>query len=215
MPQGPFATTIATNPAGAGVPSRVDAQGALSFGSRHGKYYASAYGNKAGSPGSLFGCANPSGVTLSAALATTYVGLCLNNPASSGVNLALKRVKGIVIVAPAAITAIGLIVGFAAGGITVHTTALDTGILNQFVGATGAPATAAHVDSACTLVGTPHWDRWLNVGLGATANLAFSEDLDDAIILPPGAYAALGANIAGPASGFLGSFEWEELAIAA
>lgn len=212
MGQGPIGTTIAVSPTGSNVPSKMDAQGALSMGQRHGKYYSAAYGAKAGSPGALFGCANATGVALSAALATTYVGLCLSNPAASGVNLALKRVRGVITVAPAAITALGLIVGYAAGGITVHTTSLDAAIVNQFVGV-AAPATAAHVDSACTLVGTPRWDRWFGAGLGATANLAIAEDLDDAVILPPGAYAAIGANIAGPAAGFFGSFEWEELGI--
>ena len=77
----------------------------------------------------LFMGANPSGVTTSAALATTYVGLCLSNPAGNAsggkpINLLVRRVSGVVIVAPAAVLAFNLITGYAAGGVTVHTTAL-------------------------------------------------------------------------------------------
>lgn len=170
-------------------------------GQRHMPKYELAYAQ------TLFRGANPSGVTLSAALATTYVGLCLSNPAASGVNLALGMVRGQLTVAPAALTWIGLILGYAAGGITAHTTPLTP--VSSFAG-TG-PAPAAKLDSACTLVGTPAWEDWLGVTPTTTSIINFSGDYQGGLILPPGAYAAIGANIAGPASGFLASMEWEEV----
>lgn len=203
MPQGPIATNVALNPDRAAAPMQLDAQGALIQAPRHGKYFQSAISQK------LFGAANPAGVTLSAALATTYVGLCLSNPAASGVNLALKRVAGILIVAPAAYTGLGLITGYAAGGVTAHTTPITTAA-NQFL---NGAAPLAKVDAACTIVGTPRWNRWLAVSIAATGIANFAQDLDDAIVIPPGGYCAIGGNIAGPASGFLGSIEWEELPI--
>lgn len=204
MPQGPLPITIG-NAAGKGQSGSYDSQTAFSVTPRHGTYYPAA------SSKALFCGANPSGVTTSAALATTYVGLCLSNPAASGVNLAVKRASGLVIVAPAAFLAMGLITGFVAGGITVHTTALDANIVNSFVGNT--TVARAHLDSACTLVGTPLWTRWLAVNAATAGQVQFTQDIQDDLIIPPGGYLAIGTNAAGPASGFLGSLEWEELAI--
>jgi len=201
MPQNPIATTVAKGPSGSQSSALLDSQGAMSTALRHGKYYAAS---KAGVVG--IG-ANPTAVTTSAGLATTYVGCCLSNPAASGKNLIVQRVAAQQIVAPSTVTGYGLIVGFAAGGITVHTTPLT--VLSALVGASAA-ALVGLVDSACTLVGTPDWARWLAETLVATDLASFSVDVDGEIILPPGAYCAIGSTIAGPASGFQGSISWEE-----
>lgn len=153
--------------------------------------------------------ANPSAVTLSAALATTYVGLCLSNPAGNTKNLVLRRVSGLCIIAPGTFLAMGVIAGYAVGGITVHTTALTPA--SSLIGTGTAPT--GKLDSACTLVGTPVWAAWLQSNAATGGNTNFSIDLEGGIVLPPGAYAAIGANAAGPGSGFLGSMEWEEIAI--
>lgn len=172
----------------------------------HGDKYTQAYG------GALFSGANPSGVTTSAALATTYVGLCLSNPAASGKNLVVRRVAGAFIVAPATITGFNLIVGYSAAGIVTHTTALTP--RSNLIG-TGA-AGVGLLDSACTLVGSganaPLYAMVLGETPTATTSLSFNVDLEGAFVLPPGAYAAIGTTIAGPASGFQGSIEWEEVA---
>lgn len=204
MPQGPTAVaTFGQNPAGKSVPSMVDAQSAGLNTQRHGKYYQSALSAGMHSGG------NQAGAALSVGLAVTYVGLCLSNPAASGVNLAIKRVSGMLIVAPAAEDALGLITGWAAGGITAHTTPLNDKIVNGLIGS--ATASLANLDAACTLVGTPLWNRWLVAMPTASTFPTFVVDIDDAIIIPPGGYAAIGALGAGGAAGFLGSFEWEEL----
>lgn len=180
---------------------QLDPQNALWMSTRHARDYSAGYLQALGM------AANQAGAQLSAALATAYVGLCLSNPANSGKNLALLNVSGNVNVATGAPLAIGLITGFAAGGITVHTTPATVqptyvGLANPLVGL---------VDAACTLVGTPIWSRWLaevaNAGVGS-----FSQDIQGGIIVPPGGYVAVGGTVAGPAAGFLGSFVWEEVA---
>lgn len=160
----------------------------------------------------LFMGANPSGVTTSAGLATTYVGLCLSNPAGNtsggkNVNFLVRRVSGVVLVAPAAVLAYNLIVGYAAGGVTVHTTALTP--FSALIG-TG-PASTAKLDSACTLVGTPAWAMPLQSNIVSANLMSFNLDLNGAIAIPPGGYIAIGTNVAGPTSGFQGGISWEEV----
>lgn len=177
-----------------------DAQGSLIVSQYHGTKYRAAY------LGNLFSAANQASVTTSAALATTYVGLCISNPAASGKVLAVRNVTGVLGVAVAAGTFFQLIYGYAAGGITVHTTPVTPtpGYLNS------ANTPVGLVDAACTLVGTPTWGTPL-YGAGTTTSLgSFVVDLGGAIIIPPGGYLAIGTNIAGPAAGFRGGFEWGE-----
>lgn len=183
------------------TPSLFGIQQDMLMGHLHGRKYDQAYNNN------NFQAANPSGVTTSAGLATTYVGLCLSNPAGSGVNLALRKVTGSIIIAPAGILQLNLITGFLAAGVTVHTTPLT-----PFTGKIGTASITPKglVDSACTLVGTPTWTRPLTNN-AASAGLPYcNEEFDEGILLIPGAYAAIGTNVAGPASGFMGSFEWSE-----
>lgn len=205
---------------------KLGAQGDIAGSQRHGKRYWSIYGAPANTIGSVttpaqsgsnFRGSNSAGATLSAALATTYVGLCLSNPAGSTVNLVVKKVTGVIIIAPAAELALGLITGWSAAGVVIHTTAINTHIVNGYVGAATVsgsivgPASQANLDAACTIVGTPLWDRWLSCGPASTNNVTFNEDTEDDLIVPPGGYVAVGANAAGPAAGFLGTFQWEEL----
>lgn len=190
------------------APSTVGKQGDLLASYLHGEKYNQAYN------GNLFRGANAAAVTLSAALATTYVGLCLSNPAGNTKNLVVRRVSGVMIIAPANFIAVGLIVGFVAAGIVTHTTPVTTlgsGFLGAGTSAGAAPS--AKLDAACTLVGTPVWAEWLAANAATAGNTNFSADIQGAIIVPPGGYVAIGSNVAGPASGFLGSFEWEEVAV--
>lgn len=206
MPQGPISTTVAVNDeTNASVPLKCDILGSQYVGQRHGKYYGAANSGDGG-----WG-ANQAGATTSAGLATTYTGLVLSNPAGSGKNLVVQKVSAIFDVAPAALTGVGLIVGYAAGGVTVHTTPLT--VENQEIGAS-ASALVGLVDAAATLVGTPAWRQWLTETPSATGVVSYSTDIDGEIILPPGAYLAIGTTIAGPTSGFWGSISWEELALA-
>lgn len=204
MPQGPLTAAVAKIFGGGAV-------GLLSQGKQldlinsllHGNKYTQAY------RGNLFVGANPSGVTTSAGLATTCVGLILSNPAGNAVNLSLRRVAASFIVAPSTVTGMNLITGYSAAGIVTHTTALTP--FSTKIG-TGAAPTGL-LDSAATLVGTPAYTMPLSETATATTLSSFAVDLEGSILLPPGAYAAIGTTIAGPASGFMGAFEWEEIPV--
>lgn len=206
MPQNPLAATIAKTPGNAQSTATLGKQLELLMSQLHGRKYTQSY------LGNRFGGANSSaaGVTTSAGLAATYVGLCLSNPIANTKNLVIGGVSAQFIVAPATVTALGLIVGWSSAGIVTHTTALTP--LSKLIGST-ANTTVATLDSACTLVGTPAWIEWLTETPLATTLPSFKWDLEGSIVLPPGAYCAIGTSIAGPASGFVGSFDWEEVPV--
>ncbi len=209
-------------------PAQVDQQLAVWESARHGRNYAAAYGAPAQlSPvavavaGASFLGASQSTASLSVGLATTYTGLCLNNPPTgvgnpSGLNLSVKEIAGLITSSVTGQIGLGLILGWAAAGVTVHTTPLDADILAAYVGAaaTGTPpvagpASIAHLDAACTLVGTPLWAKYLVANGAANACTSFLYDAADGIIIPPGGYIAIGSTAA--QGGFLGSFAWEEI----
>ena len=223
MGQGPLAF-IARNFQKAFTPGQLDQQAALWDSNRHGKYYASTYGTpKITSPataalaGSNFRGSNSASQALSSALTATYTGLCLSNPAGSTIIAVVRKVSFAMTAAPSNFIGIGLIQGWAAGGITVHTVSLNANIVNGYVGAATASgsilmaAPQCNLDSQCTLVGTPAWDRWLTGNAATGQEISGTFDLDDDLIIPPGGYVAIGANAAGPA-GFFGTFGYEELA---
>jgi len=200
MSQNPIAALIyALLPTNVSAPLHADAQGAIAASEAHGNIYTPT------KAGRVMMGANQTGATTSAALATTYTGLCLSNPAASGVNLSLLRVNVSLNVAPAALTAFGLIAGYAAGGVTVHTTPITP--FNSFLNGT---APLAKLDAACTLVGTAAWARWLGETPATTSVTTFSDMTNGGIIIPPGGYVAIGTTIAGPTAGLLASFQWEE-----
>lgn len=202
MPQNaPFPVVSAKTPAGQPSFGLVDAQTALLMAARHGKYYEGVYAAVCAM------AANQAGVTTSVGLAATYTGICLSNPAGSAKNLSIMRVSGALIVAPSTITGFNLITGFAAGGITAHTTPLTPFNAKLGVAITGL---VGLVDSACTLVGTPAYSRPVAQCSTATNSTSFDTDIDGSIIIPPGGYLAIGTTIASPASGFMGAIEWEE-----
>lgn len=205
MPQNPFLVNAAATAAGVRGPLSVGSlTNSLRVNQHIGGKYAYALGKN------LYTAANATGATLSAGLATTYVGLCISNPAASTVNLLLRQVSANIIVAPAAFLALGLITGWVAGGVTVHTTPVTP--ISSFVGDATTPA--AKADAACTIVGTPAWSQWFASEAATATNPFFSSDLQGGILIPPGGYAAIGANVAGPTAGLLGSFEWIELPVA-
>lgn len=206
----------------AGLPARLGQQGDAWYSHRHGVEYNSTYGTPTigsvvANSGMVFRGSNQTAAAVTAALATTYTGICLSNPAASTVNLVVKGVTGIFGPAPATAVNLGLITGWAAGGVTVHTTAI-TQIVNAYVGAATSggsivqpAASQAKLDAACTLVGTPAWDRWLTATAASGTGGQAYMNLNDSIIIPPGGYCAVG-NLVAVASGFLGTFVWEELA---
>jgi hypothetical protein len=220
MGQAPFFTF--KNLLNAIQPAQVDQQLAIWESARHGRNYAATYGKPAQtSPvaaavaGASFMGANQTTASLSVGLATTYTGLCLNNPITSTLNLSVKEIAGLITSAVTGQIGLGLILGWAAAGVTVHTTALDADIVSGYVGAAltappiVGPASIAHLDAACTLVGTPLFAKWFVANGAANACTSFLYDAADGIIIPPGGYIAIGSTAA--QGGFLGSFAWEEI----
>jgi hypothetical protein len=197
MQQGPIRSFVALNPQHASVGLMVDANGALIAGDGSGA-----------SPlaGNTFRGANQSGVTTTIALATTYVGIVLSNPAGSEKNLLLGRVAAQLNVAPANLTAFGLFGGWDAAGITAHTTPLTPA--NSFL---NEAAPVGKLDAAATLVGTPAWLDWLGETPGATSVVSVARDYAGSIVIPPGGYVGIGTLIASSASGFLGAMSWAEV----
>lgn len=212
MPQGPLGSNVATQSSkgNARVPLKINASGVLSINQYLGHKFENVKQK------TLFSGGNPTGVTTSVGLATTYVGCCLSNPAASTVNLLLRRVSGLTIVAPAAELGVGLITGWSAAGIVTHTTPLTP--KPSYVGdLTVVPQ--GLLDSACTLVGAstnaPGWAAWLAAGAASAGNINFDYDFEAGIFIPPGGYAAIGTNVAGPTAGLLASFEWIEASFTA
>lgn len=205
MPQYGLPVQPALNPSNKLASQRVDAQSATIVASRHGRNFEATLAAALG-----FGCIPLTvPVTTSVALATTYVGLCLSNPAGSGKNLNLLNVSAAFVVAPSTITTLGLAIGYSAAGVVTHTTPITP--LQSFINS--STALVAKLDSACTLVGTPVAVKVLGQAPTATTSLAVDRDIDGGIIIPPGGWVATITNIAGPASGFAASMLWEELAI--
>lgn len=155
-----------------------------------------------------FFAGNQAATAISVALATTYTGVCISNPAGSTVYLSIDWVSFALSVAPAAIAPIGVITGYAVAGVVTHTTPLTPAC--ALLGNTATPQ--AKADAACTIVGTPVWTPpWLQGGFTAAALPSQSDvfcDLKGSIVVPPGGYIAIGALTA--VTGF-GAIGWEEI----
>lgn len=156
--------------------------------------------------------ATPSVTTI--ALATTYTGLCLYNPATTGVNLVVGKVGYSFLVAFSAAATIGLMVGYAAAGIVTAVAAASPGASSKI--GTGATVGGQCALSA-TLVGTPVLHTVFGAGLtGAIITTPQNRtifDMGGSLILPPGAYAAIYTSTASGAASLAASFQWEEVPI--
>lgn len=180
---------------------RLDNLGGLTATQLNPRYYESTYRRQ------TYTIANQSGVTTSAALTTTYVGLCIANPTTSTVNVVVTKAGYAYSVAFAAASIIGIMTGTGAsitGAVTPR---------NRFVGGVGSQCLAS---TSLTLPGTPVLETVLGVGTTAAITTAPTGvgaivDLEGSLILPPGAFAAFYTSTASGASGFQGSFQWVEV----
>ena len=139
------------------------------------------------SRGQMYNACSQAATTTTIALAATSTGLCLSNPAASGVNLEVHKVGIALSVAPAAEATISLAGGYAAAGVTTHTTPLT--VYNNKIGVI-ATAASGLADAAATLVGTPI-DIMPLIGAGAAAAevpVPGYFHIDGAVVVPPGAY---------------------------
>lgn len=191
------------------VIARAGHQGDLILSELHGRYYETNYRKNKfyGSSGAV-----PSVTTV--ALATTYTGLCLYNPAGSNVNLSIDKVGYSFLVAFPAAATIGLLVGFSGAGITTASAAASPGA-SSFIGAGAVPSGKCALSA--TLVGTPFLHTVFGEGLtGAITTVPEGMnivDLEGSVILPPGAYAAIYTSTVSGAASLAASFQWEEVSI--
>tara|TARA_R110000868_G_scaffold338479_1_gene599231 strand:+ start:185 stop:805 length:621 start_codon:yes stop_codon:yes gene_type:complete len=151
--------------------------------------------------------ANQSGVTTSAALTTTYVGLCIANPTTSTINTVITKVGYAFTVAPVAAMVVGIMTGVGAS-ITSAVTPR-----NRFVGGVSSQTLAS---TSLTLPGTPVLETIIGEVTTAAITTAPSGpgniiDLEGSLILPPGAFACFYTSTASGASGFFGSFQFTEV----
>jgi len=181
-------------------------QGALVTSSTYGKYYDLA------SRGLMFSAANVTAQATSVGLTTTYTGLCIYNPASSGKNLVMLGYQYAIQVGEVAIAPQFLIAGFSAAGVVTHTAALAApGIMNCLIN--GTNGSAAGADTQATIV-NPFYLMPVRSGFTAGAlggpGMASIIDLEGRYVIPPGGWIANGSYTA--TTGLAG-FTWTEVAV--
>lgn len=178
---------------------RLDQHGSM-IGNFGGKYAEAAR------RGLLFAASNVAAQAVTVALATTYTGLLVYNPAGSGKRMILLKAKYALSVAPAAIASLHLL--RVPTGTYTHTTPLAApGIVSAKIGSGLASSMGA--DSAATIP-TPTY--LMSAGSGFTAGALYADsqtwlDIDGAITVEPGNGIAWGALTA--VTGF-GSMLWME-----
>ena len=158
------------------------------------------------SRGRLYSACNQAVVSTTAGLATTFTGLAIANPATSGVNLVMRTFHCAQVAAGVA-CAIGVMTGSGAAA----------GALTTRNGKVGGAASSATTASAGATIATPVLERVLG-SLGSLATTGYGIentvvfDLQGSIIVPPGFYiASYTSAIVTSALQF--AFVWEELSI--
>lgn len=185
-------------------PIMMDNQGNLLISEYHGRFYNAAYNG--GIPTTMYSLCNQAAVTTTAALATTFTGLSVANPAGSGVNLEMLFFSvGQSVAATACAVGYMTGVGASAGSLIPRAAVVGQGPASRAIGSAGS-----------TLGGTPV----LEEVIGSTGSLAttgyglqagISKDIGGSLILPPGTFIASYTTIAN--SGLLFGFRWLEVPI--
>lgn len=185
--------------AGANALMRMGAQSDLINSNLHGPYYEQAY------RGNMFRIANQAAVSTTAALATTWTGLAISNPAGSGVN-AVINLFSVAQVAAGVAGAVGIMTGSgAAAGALVPKNAIIGGPTGKVTASAGATIVTPVLDIVVGQVGSV-----ATTGYGLQASIAI--DLQGSIIVPPGFFAA-SYTTAATTTALLFGFQWEEVPI--
>jgi hypothetical protein len=144
------------------------------------------------------------------ALATTYTGLALINPAASTVNLSVLKVGLSFLVVFPAVSTLGIMTGHSPLGTTTFTAAATDGLNSVFPGQRGQGRAAL----SATLVGTPQLHTVVGSGLTGAVTTAPTQfalyDLEGSLEIPPGGYAAIYTSTVCGAASMCASFMWEE-----
>jgi len=173
--------------------------GELMVSELHGRYYEQAM------RGNMYRVANQAAVTTTAALATTWTGLAISNPAGSGVN-AVINLFTVAQFAVGAAAAVGIMTGSgAAAGSLVPKNAIVSGTTGKVTASAGATISTPVLDMVVGQVGS-----LATTGYGLTPGLVV--DLGGSIIIPPGFFAASFTSIV-TTSALLFGFQWEEVPI--
>lgn len=202
MPDINLRVGVQNNPDSASpIIARGGRQGDMIVSELHGRYYEQTL------RGNMFSvCTQGTGVTTTAALATTFTGLAVGNPTGSGVNLVLNKFTCAQFAVGAAAT-VGIMGG--AGSITASLTPQ-----NRIIGlgtVAKALATAGQTISAPLLIATfGEVGSLATTGYGLQAGIAV--DLEGSIIIPPGSFVASYTAIV-TTSALQFSFAWEEVAV--
>jgi len=197
---GKILTGIQNNADGALVTPRSGRQGDQLVSNLHGKFYEQVM------RGNVFGVSNQTPVTTTAALATTFTGLAIANPSTSGVNLVLLRFN-VAQVAVGAASAVGIMTGAgaAAGALTVRNRKVGTTLASVTTASAGATIATPVLEGVFGQVGS-----LATTGYGLTPGLVV--DLEGSIIIPPGYFAASYTSVATTTSLIFG-FVWEEVPV--
>jgi hypothetical protein len=199
---GPISTSYSVAP-GVQAPIRQGNMGDQIITQYAGKYSELTYRRQ------MFCISNQGGVTHSAALTTTFVGICIGNPQYSTVNMHVMAFWYINMVALAAMSDVGIMtgVGTITGALTPR---------NRYV---GGPVGQGLATGGMTLPGTPVLEHILGA-VGSTLVITSWEpgtvnyfELGGSLILPPNTFAASYMLTASGAAGFQGGFLWAELPI--
>lgn len=175
--------------------------------SLHADYYETTYRRN------MFNAATQAGVTLSAGLATAYTGLALTNPTTSTVNLVVNKVGFATNAVPAAAMVIGIAFNTSTTAVT-QTTAITP--RNCFL---GGAAPQGLVASSVTFPTAPILSHVIGkVDYIATPANVFAtyttlQDLEGALVMPPGSYMCFYGSTASAASSFFASIQWEEVPV--
>lgn len=183
------------------IVARVDRQGAQVVTNLHGRYTEQVL------QGHVYSCANQAAVATTAALAGTWTGLGITNPATSGVYMSILEFGGSLSVAGSDDGSMGLLT------CTIAAPASNITIYNCKLGAGGSAMIA---DDGATIVGARLFGAPFAYGTGAT-NLVnqtgtFVWNLDGKLLIPPGYTVATYTTTATTAA-FIFHFIWEEIPI--
>lgn len=195
---------------GSPVAPRIGGQGEMIVSQLHGRLHELSRRGKL-----FYGSSGAVPTVTTVALATTYTGLCLYNPAGSNKDLIVEALGYSFLVAFPAAATIGLLGGYAAAGITTASAAASPGASTNLRGAGGVGRCAL----SATLVGTPYLLEVFGEGLTAAITTVPQGmhviDLQGKWIVPPGGYVATYTSTVSGAASMAASFLWSEEPVSA
>lgn len=181
--------------------SRGGRQGDQIVSELHGRYYEQTY------RGNVFSVnTQGTGVTTTAALATTFTGLAVGNAAGSGVNLVLLKFSASQFAVGAA-AAVGIMggAGVIAASLTPQSRKIGSGLVSLATASAGATISTPVLITTFGSVGS-----LATTGYGLEPGIFV--DLEGSVIIPPGSFVATYTSIATTSALNFG-FTWEEVPI--